>query len=108
MLITQKDFHWTSNSIDMLGVHIPCNATQDPTNFDEIFKKIQQTCTNWANRQLTLMGKILILNTLIGSLFVYKITTMLELTGVQIENVDSVIRDFLWKGKKPKISLSTL
>ena len=43
-----------------------------------------------------------------GSLFVYKLSTVLNLTNVQIDIVEKLFREFLWCGKKPKISLVTL
>ena len=57
---------------------------------------------------LTLCGQILVLNTLIGSLFVYSATAMVDLQEHQIKEIESVMRDFIWLGKYPKISLHML
>ena len=54
------------------------------------------------------MGKILVINTLMGSLFVYRLSVLEDLSEVQLKSVDQIFRRFLWHGKKPKISLYTL
>ena len=72
-LITQKNFQWSSGPIDILGVKINCDGTNHNENFAEIMQKVS-VCKTWINRTLTLHGKVLVLNTLIGSLFVYKLS----------------------------------
>ena len=50
----------------------------------------------------------MIINTLMSSLFVYKMTVLPHLSQRQLAEIDSIIRDFLWKGKKSRISLKLL
>ena len=93
----------------MLGVKIHCDGvTQCQENYDEIKNKIRTVCSNWFNRTLTLFGKTLIINSLVGSLFIYKLSTVLTLNKEQISEIENIIREFIWKGKKPKIALATL
>ena len=77
-------------------------------NFIDIVKKVKNVMSIWCNRKATLCGKVLILNTLIGSLFVYKMSTMMYLTEKHIDKIDKLFREFLWNGRKAKISLNTL
>ena len=53
-------------------------------------------------------SKILVVNTLVGSLFVYKMSTVLTLSEDQLHEIEVIIRDFIWSGKKPKIAYKTL
>ena len=53
-------------------------------------------------------GKILIVNALMGSLFVYKMNCMLDLTHDTIKSIEGILRDFIWSGKRAKIALETL
>ena len=78
------------------------------SNFTDILAKVKTTCSNWYNLASTLTGKVRIVNTLIGSLFVYKMTTMANLSDKQIKTVEDLIKEFLWRGKKAKIAFETL
>ena len=108
MLYTQQNFRWSSGPMSLLGVKINCDGSMCQANFDEVFKKVRNTCNVWINRKATLFGKILILNTLIGSMFVYKLSTMMYLTDKQVEKIENLFREFIWNGKKSKISLMSL
>ena len=107
-LFTQKDFKWSNDAIQLLGVKINGDGSICNENFDVIISKVKNICSQWMNRNLTLYGKVLVVNTLIGSLFVYKMSTMLNMTDRQINTVEGVIREYIWTGKKPKISFELL
>ena len=107
-LYTQKNYKWSDGPIDTLGVKIMGDGTGYPSSFDEVMTKLTRTCETWYNRQLSLSGKCLVVNTLMGSLFVYKMTTMTDMSEDQIKRVENTIRNFIWSGKSPKIALSTL
>ena len=63
---------------------------------------------NWYYRQFTLMGKVLIVNALIASIFVYKMMVLPPLTDGQIKRIDRLIGHFIWNGKRSKIPLEIL
>ena len=108
ILYTQKNLKWSNEAIETLGVDINCDGSIPSSNYDKIIVKMKRTMENWYNRTLTLHGKVLVINSLIGSLFVYKVTAMLTLNDTQINQINKMIRDFLWKGGKAKIALETL
>ena len=107
-LYTAKSFKWSCEPIEILGVYIACNGEIVSKNYEEIIKKVKETCNVWFNRQLSLTGKILVINSLIGSLFVYKMQTMLNLSHDQIKEVENIISQFIWKNKRPRIGFRTL
>ena len=43
-------------------------------NYKEILSKADEVMYDWRNRGLTIVSKVAVLNTLIGSLFVYKMS----------------------------------
>ena len=54
------------------------------------------------------MAKVLIVNTLVGSLFIYKMSVLGYVCSQQIKRYDVIIHKFLWGGKKTKIPLTML
>ena len=69
---------------------------------------MQNIAEQWRYRCLTLMGKILVVNTLMASLFVYKMYTCPLLSTQQLTQINQIITNFLWGGAKSKIPLTVL
>ena len=76
--------------------------------FDQILDKIESVAKNWYYREFTLLGKILLVNTLMGSLFMYKMFVHTNPEVDQLKRFDEIIGDFIWKGKRSKIKQSVL
>ena len=62
----------------------------------------------WYYRKMTLMGKVLVINSLMASLFVYKMQVLPIITDTVVPQVEGAFKDFLWQGKREKIPLETL
>ena len=77
-------------------------------NLCNVITKVKTTLEQWKGRTLTLMGRVLVINTLVESQFVYRLSVIPLISMTIISEVQSTLIDFLWKGKKPKISLDTL
>ena len=107
-LYTTKNFKWSNDDIAMLGVYLSCDGTTVKRNFEDIVNKVKIVCEDWRNRTLTLMGKVLLVNALIGSLFVYKVSSMLYLTMDNIKVITQLINTFIWGERKARIAMSTL
>ena len=100
-------FKWSNEDINVLGVTI---AHEDIVrkNYDPILAKAKKVLEGWYNRGLSLIGKVQVVNTLVASLFVYKMMALPIVPVGVVKNMENLIRDFLWKGKKAKISLKIL
>ena len=105
---TTKNIKWSNGPIDTLGMMISCTDDHIVDNFQTVMNKVKAVCKNWYNRSLSLSGRILVVNSLIGSLFVYKMMTMCNLKESEMKEIETVIREFIWKGKRSKIALETL
>ena len=104
-MYTTNELNWSNDPIESLGVTIANDGTLLNCNADAILTKIDKTCNNWYNRKLSLSGKILVVNVLMGSLFVYKMSTLSNFPDTVIKEAEKKIVNFLWNGKKAKIAL---
>ena len=100
--------NWTNEPIQVLGIKIGYGENIDMENYEAVIPKIKQIFNNWKQRGLSIMGKVQIVNTLVASLFVYKMTVLSTPTPEYIKKIDSLILDFIWNGKRAKIPLHIL
>ena len=105
MLFTQKNVAWTNNAVNILGIWVGVNKKEVmDKNYRNIIEKAQSILLRWKNRSMSLIGKVLIVNSLIMSLFVYKMQVLPRMNEGLIKQLYSAIDKFLWNGAKPKIS----
>ena len=107
-LYTTKEFRWSDDDIKMLGVMISNNAEQSSAGYDPTIDKMEGIMNQWYHRNTTLMGKAIVINSLLMSMFVYKMCVLPPPTSIQVERVEKIILKYLWTGKKPKIPLKIL
>ena len=79
-------------------------------NYEMVIDKLKEVYESWAYRAplLSLMGRIVIVNALMESLFVYKLTVLPNIPETMCKRINSIISEFIWCGKKPKIARETL
>ena len=98
---------WSNQDIKVLGVTIT-HEDLCSKNYDELIEKSKQVLNTWNNRGLSLLGKVQIVNTLVASLFVYKMMVLPIISTKVIKQMENIIRDYLWQGKKAKIAYRIL
>ena len=109
MLFMQKAVTWTSDPINVLGVKITTDETQvEQINYHDIIEKMKSILLKWSKRSMSLFAKIIIVNTLIASLFVYKMTVLPTMTPELLTKINKEISKFIWNGRRPKIKESVL
>ena len=106
---TSKEVKWTNGPICVLGVNICANNNMLLTlNYEQYVEKTKAILNNWCNRNLSLIAKINVVNVLIGSLFVYKMSVLPSIPESIVKKIEKVITEFIWSKKKAKIPLRTL
>ena len=106
---TQFPIKWTDKPIQVLGIWITNNEQKlFELNYQPIVNKIDSILDTWAHRDLSLIGKITVVNTLISSLLVYKMQVLPNMPQKTIKLIENKIRAFIWNKKKAKISLRIL
>ncbi len=98
---------WTKGPVKCLGIYIGHNKKACiELNWNDKIKKMEVTLNSWKKRDLTLMGKILIIKTLAISQIVYSAINTPTPPGI-IKQIDSTIFAFLW-GERDRIKRKVL
>ena len=105
-----KQEKWSSGDLNVLGIQICENDAETiNSNYVKTLNSMKATLEAWSRRNLSLEGKVVIINTMISSLFVYKMMTLPRIPDALIKKINRILEDFLWgKGKRPKISTTIL
>ena len=109
-IYTQPMLTWSNEPPNILGVFITTDSKETLTkiNYDPIIQKMEAVLKQWSGRYLSIQRRITIVNTLVASLFVYKMSVLPTIPYRYIEKLNKAITMFIWKGRKPKISLKKL
>ena len=101
-LYDMDQFVWSNKDINVLGITIAHDDIIEK-NYSTLVEKSKKVLTAWYNRGLSLCGKVQVVNTLVASLFVYRMMVLPKILWNIVKNIENVIRDFLWDGKKSKM-----
>ena len=107
-LVTQRKITWANNHINMLGVNISNDRDTVCDNISDVIQKMKAIASMWYYRNMSLFGKVLIINSLMASLFVYRMQAVDLIREKDILEVENVMENFLWKGKRAKMNLAVL
>ena len=81
------------------------DSTMLKFNYSGMVSKIEYIINAWYNRGLSVLGKVIMLNSLIGSLYIYKISTVCKIPDKIIEQTNSIMREYIWDVGKNKVAL---
>ena len=108
-LTTQKVVTWTNEPINVLGIWVSPNVQQaNHKNYTELLSKAAVVLQNWHHRSVSLGGKVLVVNTLIVSLFVYRMSALEFMEKDLYTEFKDMVMKFIWNGSKPKIPYDVL
>ena len=107
-LYTARCINWSNEFINTLGVDLFNDPDLRKVNITQIINKMETVSKMWYYRNMTLTGKVLIVNSLMASLFVYKMQVLPPIEESHINRIEEVIENFLWRGTKSKIPLKVL
>ena len=107
-LYTTKPIAWSSVGINMLGIYVTHNNSLMSRNYDDLLVKSNAVLNMWKKRDLSIIGRVQIINSLIASMYVHKMTVLPSLGKKDLQRIDSMFNSFIWKDRKAKIPLSSL
>ena len=104
-----RKLNWTNDPIKILEVTITHGRDAlIEANIVPIIEKSRAILNRWQRRDLSLAGKIQVINSLVGSLFVYKLAILPTLSESHYKTIEQILNNFIWNNKRPKIQLKIL
>ena len=92
---------WTNGPIEVLGISLSPNTNETTiVNYSAVIEKINKTVQIWNSQKLTLYGKISIINTVLLSKLIYRLSCLPSPDDLTIKAIENVFLDFLWGSKK--------
>ena len=106
---TLKKLFWSTGPIKILGIMIALNREcLLQSNFDNMLTKVESALFSWSHRNLTLMGKICVINSLVNTLFIHKFMALPSPNPSFFSKYRSLITKFIWNNTPAKISYNKL
>ena len=106
---TMKNLFWSLKHIRILGKDIhPDPEVIYHENFHKLLPKAHDTMKCWSNRSLTVMGKIVVINHLVNSLFIHKLMALPTPRPSFFKQFRQMVTHFLWNESPPKIAYCKL
>lgn len=100
---------WSDGPIKILGVSVhPVYNLLVKMNYNFMLEKVENLLNEWATRQLTPIGRICVVNSLVVSKFVYKFQSLPSPSKDFFAKIRKMICSFIWNNKKAKIAYSRL
>jgi len=105
---TPLGIRWPKEPIRILGVYVSYDKGKcDEINFESKVSKCNSVLNEWKGRNLTLIGRVQIVKTFIISMFLY-VTSTIVMPHRYMKQIDNMVRYFVWRGGKSKVSKSIL
>jgi hypothetical protein len=99
---------WKTLPIRLLGITITKdNITSIKENFENKLQSMELLTRIWSRRNLSIKGKLTIINSLLIPKLVYP-CTILEVPDEVIKSAEEIIKSFFWNWKRPKIKMDVL
>jgi hypothetical protein len=99
---------WTRDSVKSLGIYINNDyQTMVNQNFNEKLDKVESIFNLWCLRNITLKGKVVVVNNLAVSQMLY-VGTVIEPPKWAITKFRDLSKQFIWNKKPPKVKYSCL
>lgn len=99
---------WIKSPMETLGiVFTDTEHNNYKYNFEKRIKSFKTILDIWKQRNLSLKGKVTVLNTLALPSLIY-VSSVIDTPKRVIAEIDNLIANFIWDNKTPKISKRTL
>ena len=101
-----QNISWTSDSIKLLGVYLG-NVNTDSMNWTPCINKLKVSLNLWKQRDLSYTGRSVIINSIACSKIWY-LSNIIYTPEWVITEINTLIFEFFWKGKKHIVNKNVL
>ncbi len=99
---------WSEKKVSLLGVILSGNEKEHyDLNFKKRILNMKNLLNNWKCRNLSLKGKITVVNTLALSSLLY-LASVIHVPSMVFKEVKHIVLDFIWEGIISKIAYDVL
>ena len=103
-LRSTAQLQWIDTEFSILGITFSTDLHNIPCiNYDKALAKAKKVINSWKYRNLTPIGKITVIKTLILSKFVH-LFMIIPISNTFLNNIDKILYSFLWAGKPDRVS----
>ena len=96
---------WTNDTVNSLGIKInPDTEKMLSENYSPIKEKIANLVKIWNRRKLTIMGRSVVIKSLLTSQLTYVMSILPTPSNKFIKEINQSILNYLWEDKPPRIS----
>jgi exonuclease III len=100
---------WTVEPFSILGVIYTADLHNiEQLNFDDRLSNIQKEITHWSKRNITPIGKITVIKSLLLSKITHLLLSLPRPNALWIKELEKSFFKFIWGGKNDKIARKTL
>jgi hypothetical protein len=100
---------WECSEFKLLGINFKIALEEMPkSNFEQTLNKIQKCINFWEKHNLTILGKITVLKTLVLPKFNHMFMCLQNPDNEFISRLEKIFFKFIWNGKPDKIQRSQL
>ena len=106
---TELPLFWSDGPIKILGMMFTGNIKEyKKINCENMLNKAENLFKICNKRTLTMLGKIVVVNTLVIPLFIYRFQVLPTPDKVFFLKFRKIVQTFIWNGKRPKIAYHKL
>jgi len=99
---------WTTDTVKALGVYFGHDIKKrQKLNWDKKLEDLEKCLRTWKSRELTLLGRILIVKTFAVSKLIYLSSTCV-CPHMVLKKINKIIFRFIWKNKPDKVKRDTI
>ena len=107
-LLPEVKLKWTKGPIKVLGVFVSADHKETlEINYNPKLGKIKQILHIWSQRNVSLLGKILLIKTFAISQLVYLLSVLPSPSNNYFKELEKTLFNFIWNGKPDKMKRTT-